>query len=51
MPVAGPKALASYSLLLTQGCKNELLHLRTLLQKDASSCPDNQGLENKPYFE
>lgn len=34
MPAAGPKALASYSLLLTQRCKNELLHLSIALQKN-----------------
>lgn len=42
MPVAGPKALASCSLLLTQRCENELLHLCIVLPKDASSHPDNQ---------
>lgn len=51
MPVAGPKALASYSLLLTQRCKNELLHLNIGLQKGTSSHPDNQDLKNTPYFE
>jgi len=50
MPTAGPKALASYSLVLTQNASNAPLHLVIVSQKEVSSYPDNQGLDNTLVF-